>query len=146
MVLYNVSQWEPMLCAQNIFFCVVPYRNEVIKVWNGMRVNKWCNNFSFWVKYPPKKYCGLGFWRFNTTSCGRHATFTGFCLCTHFLFSEFKRWEQQYVASMTWHASEAGGGLDLCSRASNLGRWKKGLVRRELLKQELLFWPGMSVP
>lgn len=31
-----------------------------------------------------------------------------------------------YVACMTWHVSEAGGGLDLWPRAPKLGRWKRG--------------------
>lgn len=47
-----------------------------------------------------------------------------------------------YVACMTWHVSEAGGGLDLWPRAPKLGRWKKGIGWEGFAsKQGLLFQP-----
>lgn len=47
-----------------------------------------------------------------------------------------------YVACMTWHVSEAGGGLDLWPRAPKLGRWKKGIGWEGFAsKQGLLFRP-----
>lgn len=47
-----------------------------------------------------------------------------------------------YVACMTWHVSEAGGGLDLWPRAPKLGRWEKGIGWEGFAsKQGLLFRP-----